>query len=67
MARRDYPVVNLGIHPGELHPRLTRNKKPVFVNVDVVARASKVPGNDALQHVIQLGANEFVVVCVLQK
>src|SRR5436309_3260845 len=49
-AGRDHPVAHLGVHPGELRASLARIKKAVgWVNVDVVARATRVPGNNVSQ------------------
>ena len=45
--RRDHPIADLGVHPGELHARLAGVEQTVVrVNVNVMAGAAQVMCND---------------------
>ena len=47
---RHHPVADARVHPGELHARLAGVEQAVVVDVDAVARAAAVPGEDVLEH-----------------
>ena len=66
-ALRHYPIAHLGIHPGELHARFAGLEQAIAVHADAVARAAFVPGNDVRERVVELRADEFVVLSVGHK
>ena len=54
-ARRDHPVAHLGVHPGELNPRLAGVQQAVVrVDANGVARPAPVPVDDLRQRGKQL-------------
>ncbi len=60
-ARRHHPVIDLGVHPRQLHARFAAVEKPIGrVQVDVVARAPNVPVDDFGQHRVQIAQQRFV-------
>src|SRR5437868_1165372 len=61
MARRDYPVTGLGVHPGELQAGLAGLQEAVAVHTDSVARPMLVPRDDVRQHLVELRADELVI------
>ena len=49
-ARRDDPIADLGIHPGQLHTHHTRAEQAIAcVNTNIVAGAFDVPINDRFE------------------
>jgi hypothetical protein len=59
-ARRDHPVADLGVHPGELHAGHARREKAVFVHADAEARTMTIAMQDLLHGVRQPLCQSFV-------
>ena len=47
MTRGDHPVTNLGIHPGELHPRCTTTQQTISrIDTNAIDGAFYMPVNN---------------------
>ena len=63
-ARRHDPISHLGVHPGQLHAGLAGIEQTVFlIQVDSIARASLVPGNDLSQYGKQFSQQILIARC----
>src|SRR5439155_1206942 len=65
-TRRDDPVADFGVHPGELDAWFARRKEAAGVYFDSIARAASVPGDDVGKHEIELVAHEVQIARVGQ-
>ena len=52
-ARRDYPVADLGVHPGDLRARLTARQQAVAVKPDPEARTGGVAFENRIDRILQ--------------
>src|ERR1700693_5384027 len=55
------PIPDFGIHPGQLHPGLTRVQQAAAVNLDAITGTADMPGNDVGEDRVKLVADEIEV------
>ena len=67
VPRRDHPIADFDVHPGQLHARFAGGEQPVAVHANVVARAVHLPRDDVHEYIIEVIVDEFVIGGILQE
>ena len=67
VSRRDDPVTDLGIHPGELNSRIAGLDQPIGIHLDAVASSPYVPFDNIRHDGIEVISHERIICGVLQQ